>query len=79
MFWVWFCYFAYIHCPIARNFEERSTPLYLQSEADGPGVSTAPEVYIDPGQTDNSQLSSNTVLVAGVAVPVVVLVLAAVC
>ena len=52
--------------------------MYLQSGADGPGVSTAPELYIDPGQTDNSQLSSNTVLVAGVAVSVIVLVLAGV-
>ena len=72
MFWAW-CYFAYIHCPIARHFEERSTPLYLQSGADGPGVSTT------PGQTDKPQSSSNTVMVAGVAVPVVVLVFAAVC
>ena len=38
---------------------------------------TAPLVSIDLGQTDNFQLSSNTVMVAGVAVSVVVLVLAA--
>ena len=38
---------------------------------------TVPVVSIDLGQTDNFQLSSNTVMVAGVAVSVGVLVLGA--
>ena len=44
-----------------------------------PGVSTAPGVSTDPGQTDKPQSSSNTVLVAGVAVTAFVLALAAFC
>ena len=42
-------------------------------------MSAAPGVSTDPGQTDKPQLSSNIVMVAGVAVSVVVLVFAAVC
>ena len=60
----------------------------MHTIVDGFGVSTAtgistdhtvPRVSTAPDQTNNSQLSSNTVLVAGVAVSVIVLVLAAVC
>ena len=51
--------------------------VYAQHCPDNPGISTTTGVLTDPGQTDNS--SSNIVMVAGIAVSVVVLVLAAVC
>ena len=50
--------------------------VYAQHCADNPGISTTTGVLTDPGKTDN--LSSNTVIVAGVAVSVVVLVFAVV-
>ena len=50
---------------------------FEQHYTDDSGASTAPGVSTDPGQTDTS--SSNIVMVAGVAVSVIVLVLAAIC
>ena len=42
-------------------------------------VSTDPGVFTEPGKTDEPQSSNNTILVAGVAASVFVLVLTAVC
>ena len=49
--------------------------------ADGPDASTYPGKFTDPGISTgpNSQLSGSTVIAAGAAVSVIVLVLAAVC
>ena len=57
---------------------QRICSVYAQHRTDDPGVSTATGESTDPGPTDKPQSSSNTVMVAGVAVPVVVLMLAGV-